>query len=125
MPASVKKLRSFLGLAGYYRRFVKGYAYISKPLTQLLKKGEFQWSSQAQDAFDQLKIALSKEPVLTLPDFSKPFEVETDASCSGIGVVLMQQGHPLAFLSKVLGPRWQKFSVYEKDLLAMVTAVQK
>jgi len=125
IPSSVKELRSFLGLAGYYRKFIKNYAVIAKPLTQLLQKGNFIWTEEATNAMEQLKIALTSAPVLGFPDFSKPFIVETDASFSGIGAVLMQGKHPLAFLSKSLGPRWQKLSVYEKELLAVVHAVQK
>jgi len=125
IPSTVKELRSFLGLAGYYRKFVKGYAVITKPLTQLLKKGEFCWGSEAEAAFLKLKQALTSAPVLAFLDFSKPFVVEIDASATGIGVVLMQAGHPLAFISRALGPKWQQLSVYEKELLAVVHAVQK
>lgn len=124
VPVCVKDLRSFFGIAGYYRKFIKDYACTSKPLTSLLKKGEFQWSINAQSAFVQLKKALSSAPVLALPDFFQPFVVETDASNSGIGVVLMQKNHPLAFLCKSLGPKWQRLYVYEKEQLALVTAVQ-
>ncbi|XP_074342426.1 uncharacterized protein LOC141679976 [Apium graveolens] len=88
VPKSVKDLRSFLGLSGYYMKFIRNYAIISKHLTDLLKK-------------------------------------ETDASQYGIGAILMQNDHPLAFFSKSLGSRWQKLSMYEKELLAIVTAVQK
>ena len=125
VPASIKELRSFLGLAGYYRKFIKGYATISKPLTDLLKKGAFEWSEVTQQAFEILKQALVAASVLAIPDFAKEFVVETDASRMGIGAVLMQENHPLAFIRKSLGPRWQKLSVYEKELLAMVFAIQK
>lgn len=102
---------------------MKHYSIISKDLTALLKKRSFQWSNEAQQAFDNLKSALTTAPVLAVPKFSKQFVIETDSSKVGIGAVLMQDEHPLAFFSYSLGPRWQKLSVYEKELLAIVHAV--
>ncbi|KAL8096190.1 hypothetical protein AgCh_037224 [Apium graveolens] len=125
VPASIKELRSFLGLAGYYRKFVHQYSVISKPLTDQLKKGAFSWNENSHTAFEALKHALISSPVLVVPDFSKEFVVETDASRDGIGAVLMQEKHLIAFISKTLGPKWQKLSVYEKELLTLVFAVQK
>jgi len=104
-PSSVKELRTFLGLAGYYRRFVRHFGMISRPLTDLLKKGAlFVWTAVHEQSFLDLKTAL------TMPNFSKPFVIETDASGTGVSAVLMQQGHPLAFLSKSLSPRLQGLS---------------
>lgn len=114
-----------MGLAGYYRRFVKGFGTIARPLTALTKKEVFSWSTEAQDAFKELKKALCEAPVLALPQFDKPFLVETDASESGIGAVLMQEGHPLAYISRHLKGKQLHLSIYEKELLAVVFAVQK
>lgn len=124
-PTNMTELRAFLGLTGYYRRFVKGYGMIAKPLTLLLRLKQFQWTSQAQVAFDKLKVAMTTTPVLALPDFQKQFQVETDACADGIGAVLMQQGQPIAFLSKALGEKHKDMSIYEKEFLALIMAVEK
>ena len=117
--------KRFLGLTGYYRRFVQRYGVISKPLTALLKKDQFKWTEESEKAFQQLKSAMTLPPVLALPDFSQPFVVETDACGWGIGAVLMQRGHPLAYISKALSGKHQGLSVYEKELLAIVYTVSK
>lgn len=125
-PTDAKQLRSFLGLAGYYRKFIQGYGSISRPLTDLLKKHAiFQWTPQLQLSFDSLKQALVSAPVLALPDFSKSFHLETDASATGIGAVLSQNHHPIAYISKALGPKAQAMSTYEKECMTLIMAVTK
>ncbi|GAU35592.1 hypothetical protein TSUD_295280 [Trifolium subterraneum] len=124
-PTNLKQLRGFLGLTGYYRRFIKSYATIASPLTDLLKKDSFNWSDNAMKAFNTLKQAITSAPVLILPNFSQPFMLETDASGIGIGAVLSQQGHPIAYFSKKLGPTSQKQSGYLREFRAITEALAK
>ncbi|CAN0860162.1 Transposon Tf2-6 polyprotein [Linum grandiflorum] len=125
VPTSIRGLRGFLGLTGYYRKFIKGYSIISKPLTDLLKKNQFKWSEDSTKAFEELKKAMTEAPVLALPDYSVPFTLETDASGTGIGAVLAQQGRPVAYLSQALSPKNQTLSTYEKEYLAVILAVAR
>ena len=125
LPKTVKQLRGFLGLTGYYRRFIQGYATIAAQLTELLCKDAFRWNAAVIEAFHKLKDAMVKTPVLLLPNFESEFVIETDASNVGIGAVLMQAGHPIAYFSKKLGPRLQASLTYIKELHAIVAAVLK
>nr|KYP76696.1 Transposon Ty3-I Gag-Pol polyprotein [Cajanus cajan] len=125
LPQSVKQLRGFLGLAGYYRRFVNRYSTIARPLHDMLKKDGFSWLEEAKCAFQKLKTQLSNTPVLALPNFSKEFVLEVDASGQGVGAVLMQDRHPIAYISRSFNQQQQALSTYEKELLGVMFAVQK
>jgi hypothetical protein len=126
VPSSVRELWGFLGLASYYRKFVRNFSIIAKPLIGLLKKDQlFIWTSNHDTAFTVLKQALCTAPVWALPDFSLPFHIETDASGSDIGAVLQHNGHPIAFISKALSPWNQGLSIYEKEYLAILMAVEQ
>ena len=96
-PKNVTELRCFGGICTYYRKFVKGFPQLVVPLTDLTRKGAITWTPTAQEAFDRLKQVISSCLVLALLDFTKPFVLECDASRVGVGAVLMQDGHPIAF----------------------------
>lgn len=114
-----------MGLAGFYQRFIKGYATIAVVLVSATTVDPFQWTIPAQIAFERLKQALSKASVLALPNFELPFTVEIDASGVGMGVILSQQGHPIAYFSKPFLPKLQRSSTYVRELFVVTTAVKK
>ena len=130
-PKNVKELRSFLGLASYYRKFVKIFAFIAEPLTKLLAKDQkWAWSKNSQhSAFRELKKQLTEAPVLLFPDFSLPFTLQTDSSGYAIGGVLLQdQGHglqPVAYESRKMIPAETRYPVHEQELLAILFCCKK
>ncbi|XP_011699787.1 PREDICTED: uncharacterized protein LOC105457055 [Wasmannia auropunctata] len=129
VPKKVKDIQSFLGLAGYYRKFIENFSKIAKPLTKLTRKNEhFCWTEEQQRAFDILKEKLITAPVLSYPEFSQQFTVITDASDYAIGAVLSQgtlgQDRPIAYASRILNKAEQNYNTTEKELLAIVWAVK-
>jgi hypothetical protein len=123
-PKTLKSLHGFLGLIGYYRKFVKNYSKIATPLMALLKKNSFTWTPAAAQAFQTLKMVMCTTPVLALLDFTKTFVLECDTSRKGIGTVLMHEGRPLAFTNKKLSERNLGKPIYEKEMLATLHAVE-
>ncbi|XP_060183112.1 uncharacterized protein LOC132613073 [Lycium barbarum] len=122
--SSVTQVRSFHGLASFYRRFVKDFSTIAAPLTELIKKEQpFVWEESQERAFKELKHRLSSAPLLQLPHFSKTFEIECDASGVGIDGVLMQEGKPIAYFSEKLKGAALNYSTYDKELFALVRAL--
>jgi hypothetical protein len=119
-PKTLKTFCGFLGLTRYYWKFVKNYGKIATPLTTLLKKNSFTWTPSTAQSFQTLKMAMCTTPVLTLPNFTKTFVLECNASGKGIDVVLMQEGRHLAFTNKQLSERNLGKSIYEKEMLPIL-----
>jgi len=112
-------------LASFYRRFVPNFSTLASPLNELVKKDmSFNWGEREESAFQQLKAKLTNAPILALPNFSKTFELECDASGVGIGVVLLQGGHPIAYFSEKLNGASLNYPTYDKELYALVRALQ-
>jgi hypothetical protein len=128
-PKNVSELRSFLGLASYFRRFIRGFSQLASPLTDLTKDVPFDfahWPPGPESvAFEGVKQALTNPPVLALPDFTKPFQVRVDASISGTGGVLMQEGRPIAYTSSKFSPAERNYTTFDQEMLALVHACAK
>nr|GFC28012.1 putative reverse transcriptase domain-containing protein [Tanacetum cinerariifolium] len=124
-PTSVTEVRSFLGLAGYYRRFVEGFSRLALPLTKLMRKGEkFVWNEEREKSFEELKQRLVSAPVLTLPSGSGGFQIYSDASKKGLGCVLMQHGKVIAYASRQLKPYEVNYPTHDLELAVVVFALK-
>ncbi|KAJ8751464.1 hypothetical protein K2173_016678 [Erythroxylum novogranatense] len=124
-PRTVPELRSFLGLAGYYRRFVEGFSLISAPLTKLLRKNvPFRWTEECQKSFEELKHRLTTAPVLGIPSRTGGFVVYSDASHQGLGCVLMQHGRVIAYASRQLRSHEVNYPVHDLELAVVVFALK-
>ena len=132
IPTTVKQVRAFLGFGNFYRRFIRGYSELAKPLNDLLKKDrKFEWTKECQNTFNLLKRKFTEEPVLMMPDLTRPFQIETDASKYATGAVLTQLGpdgerHPISFISKTLSPTERNYEIiYDRELLAIIRALKE
>jgi hypothetical protein len=124
-PTIIPQIRSFLGLASYYRRFIPDFSLIAKPMTELLKKqAKFVWGQKCEDAFHTLRQHLTTAPVLAQPDNSKPFDVYCDASGTGLGCVLMQDNRVIAYASRALMPHEQNNDTHDLELVVVVDALK-
>jgi hypothetical protein len=124
-PTNVTEVRSFMGLAGYYRRFVEGFSKIANPITELQKKNKkFVWTEKCAEAFRRLKELLTTTPILKVPDMDADFLVCTDASKEGLGGVLMQDGRVIAYISRKLRRHEENYATHDLELLAIVYALK-
>ena len=130
-PTMVKEVRGFLGFGNFYRWFIQHYLDITKPLNDTTKKDQpFNWTTDCQQAFEELKRRFTEEPVLIMPDQTKPFQIKCDASKYVSGAVLTQvdrngNRHPCAFISKTFSETEQNYEIYDRELLAIICALEE
>lgn len=131
VPKTVKDIRRLMGLAGWYRRFIPNFASVTAPISNMLKKGrtKIEWTAEAQQALEYIKVALTSSPVLANPDYSVPFIIQADASDVGMGAILVQgEGDDekvIAYWSQKLTAAQQKYQTTERECLAVISAIEK
>jgi hypothetical protein len=131
VPTTLRQLRSFLGFGNYYRRFIRHYSNVTKPLNELLRKDtNFEWTEERDKVFNDLKKRFISQPILIIPDQTKPFFVESDASKYATGAVLMQKDsngdlHPCSFISQTFSPAERNYQIYDRELLGIIRAIQE
>ena len=132
IPSNRKEVQSFLGFTNFYRRFIQGFSHLARPLFDLTRKDtDWRWGAEEQSAFNSLKERITMAPILALPDNSRPFRIEADSSDFATGAVLSQQSpednkwHPVAFLSKSLSPVERNYEIHDKEMLAIVRALEE
>jgi hypothetical protein len=124
-PVTVSEIRSFLGLAGYYCRFIKDFSKIAKTMTKLLEKNKvFEWTKECQVSFEELKKRLTSSPVLVLPDLTKKFDIYCDASRQGLRYVLMQEGQVVCYASRQLRKHEENYPTHDLELAAVIHALK-
>jgi hypothetical protein len=124
-PTTVRQIQSFLGLAGYYRRFIPDFSRIAKPMKKLSKKGvKFDWGQKCEEAFQTLRQHLTTTPMLAQPDNAKSFDVYCDASGTGLGCVLIQDNRVITYASRALRPHEQNYPTHDLELAAVVHALK-
>jgi hypothetical protein len=120
-PTTISETRSFLRLAGYYRRFIKDFSKIAKPMTKMLEKNKtFEWTKECQASFEELKKRLTSSPILILPDLTKKFDIYCDASRQGLGCVLMQEGQVVCYASRQLRKHEENYPTHDLEQAAVV-----
>jgi hypothetical protein len=130
-PRTVRQLRSFLGFGNFYRKFIRGYSDLAKPLNNLLKKvTPWNFDEDCRKAFNTLKKKFTEEPILMMPDPDRPFQIEADASKYASGAVLTQKDangrrHPICFLSKTFNPTERNYQIYDREMLGIIRALRE